>query len=87
MQAYEVSKTEGVASVFAGDLAAVRQVLRTVPKDMRDQVRIYLVAVPDVKAERIRVLNGAEPTRQRLTAWRIGGARGGRLVKLDSMEA
>lgn len=71
MQAYEISKNEQAAPVFAGDLRAVRDVVRTINKESRDWARVYLIQFPTAKADLLGVLNGQELQRTRVRAWRL----------------
>ena len=80
MQAYEFQRHETAKPVFAGDKRAVRELLRTVAKDSRDEVRVYLVQFSTVKADLLRILNGGEVQRTRLRAWRVSVR--GRLVEI-----
>lgn len=85
MQAYEISKNEGEPSSYAGDLAAVRTAIRTVPKgEARDWVRVSLVEFPHDKATLLQLLNGAAPAFTTRRSWRI--SRRGRLIEIDPTE-
>ena len=87
MQAYEISKNEGVEPDYARNLAAVRAIIRTIPRPSRDYARIYLVACADEKDARIAVMNCREPSkveRTRLDGWRLSVR--GRMIPLANLE-
>lgn len=84
MLAYEISKNEGAAPVFAGDLRQVRAIVRTIPKASRDWARIYLVDVATDKAAVLRLLNGQDLDRGRRRSFRLSVR--GRLVELQEGE-
>jgi hypothetical protein len=82
MQAYEISKGVDVQSTFAAGLSAVRQVVRTIPRDMRDDVRIFLRDFPHDKAAFVQLLNGGLIEGRVKRAWRPG-SRGGALIEIS----
>jgi hypothetical protein len=85
MQAYEISKGVDVPSTFAGDLAAVRRTVRTIPRDMRDDVRVYLREFPHDKAAFVQLLNGRPLEGTLRRTWRPG-LRGGKLIEIEPEE-
>lgn len=84
LQTYEVSRDEGLAPIFARDLAEVRAVVRTILKEDRYRARVYLVAVDTSKASIVRLLNGRELERTKLRAWQLTSR--GSLAELAGVE-
>lgn len=82
MQAYEISKGVDVPSTFTPDLATARLVVRTFPRDMRDDVRIYLRDFPHDKRSFVQLLNGWQLQGAIKRAWRPG-SRGGALIEIS----
>jgi len=82
MQAYEISKGVDVPSTFAPDLCNVRKSVRTIPRGMRHDVRIYLREFPHHKRAFVQLLNGQPLAGEIRRTWRPG-SRGGSLIELD----
>jgi hypothetical protein len=80
MHAYEISKNEGEPSIYAGDLRAVRAVIRSIPRAGRDWARVQLVAIPHDKAAILQLLNGRPPITTVLRRWRPSAR--GRLIEI-----
>jgi hypothetical protein len=80
MQAYEISKNEGEPSTYAGDLQAVRAVIRAIPRAGRDWARVQLLAIPHDKTAFLQLLNGHRPPVTVLRRWRPSAR--GRLIEI-----
>jgi hypothetical protein len=85
MQAYEISKDVDVASTYAGDLAAVRAIVRTLPRELRLTARIHLREFPSNKAAFVQLLNGRPLEGPIKRTWRPG-RRGGALTEIPADE-
>jgi hypothetical protein len=86
VQAYQIDKYPGQPPVWAADILAVKSELKVVPADARHEVRVLLVDVDTSKRSVVDILNGLIPQGTVLRKWRIGGARGGKLIEMSVEE-
>lgn len=87
MHAYIFSPNSQTQPQMLTDLKAVKAKVRTLPKESRDWARVTLEDFPNDKEAYVQAWNGHQPaSRQVLKKWRIGGARGGRLIEIPVTE-
>lgn len=84
MNIYEISTHEGAEPRFRKNRTGVREVLRTVPRDHRYQVRVYLRKVPNDLNAIVDLYNGIRAQGQLLRSFRL--SLRGALVELAAGE-
>jgi hypothetical protein len=81
LQCYVLDKGPGCDQISACDMASVKQTVRTIHRDMRDDVRVKLVQFVANKESIVGMRNGVPPEDKVLRKWRLG-SRGGKLIEI-----
>lgn len=82
MHVYEIDIGTDSPLKHAVDRRAVKQTIKTIHPELRQEVLINLVDIPTRKADIVGYLNGRKPEATRLRQWRL--SRRGRLIENEN---